>query len=208
VRYDGLVRGERHESLRLFVACELPDEIRRGLGRLQDSLRREEAGRILRWVKPEAIHLTLKFLGAVPQRQVLEIEAALGRRIEPFASSVRPAQLGSFGGARVRVVWVGLEGDLAGLASLAGKVDEALEPLGFSREARPFAAHLTLGRVRDGATDAERRELRGLIAGHRMAAFEPITLSEASLMQSVLGPGGSVYRRLAAFPNPGHGTTA
>ena len=144
-------------ELRLFVACELPDDVRDALGRLQAGLRRgDRAG--LRWVRPEGIHITLKFLGGVEEGRVGEITPALASAIEPFELRVRPASLGGFpslvagGGARLRVVWVGLEGDVEGLAALAGRVDAALESIGFPSERRPFAAHLTLARVSDRAS--------------------------------------------------------
>lgn len=200
--------GEQGEQLRLFVACELTDETRQALGGIQTDLRRQGADRVLRWVRPEGIHLTLKFLGSVPQGQVGDIETALHQAIEPFEWRVRLAGLGTFGGARVRVVWAGLEGDIEGLASLARQIDQALEPLGFRREARPFAAHLTLGRVREQASPDERKELAALVRRYGMPEFPSMPISEVSLMQSILGPAGSVYRRLAAFPKAGRRVSA
>ena len=190
------------------MACELPDETRQALGGIGADLRRLGAGGSLRWVRPEGIHLTLKFLGAVLRDQVVDIETALANAIEPFEWRVRPARLGTFGGAKVRVVWVGLDGDVTGLAALARRIDDALEPLGFPREARPFAAHLTLARVRDHASPDERKELAALVQRYGMPEFPSMPLSEVSLMQSVLGPGGGVYRRLAVFPKAGRGVPA
>lgn len=189
----------RPQQLRLFVACELPDEVRRGLGRVQDELRRLGAGR-LRWVRPEGIHVTLKFLGEVEESRVEEITSALASAVEPFELRLRLASLGGFGGARLRVVWVGLEGDVEALASLAGRVEAALRPLGFPRERRPFAAHLTLARVPDQVPSAERRQLAGLIERYRLPPLPSMILTEVRLMRSILGPGGSVYHRLASFP--------
>jgi 2'-5' RNA ligase len=200
---------------RLFVACELSGEVRAALAAVQDQLRAAGAGR-LRWVRPEGIHVTLKFLGEVEANRVDAICAALGPAVEPFSMRVRPAGLGGFpsaalragpsaslrasGGARLRVVWIGLEGDIDALAALAGRVDRALESLGFPREARPFAAHLTLARVRDEASAEERRRLADLVAGQTPAPLPELVLKHVHLVRSVLQPGGAVYQRLASFP--------
>ena len=193
--------NEPSQQLRLFVACELPDEVRRALGRIQEDLRRLGAGR-LRWVRPESIHVTLKFLGGVESSRVEGITAALGPAVEAFELRLRLASLGGFGGARLRVVWVGLDGDVEGLAALAGRVEAALQPLGFPLERRPFAAHLTLARVPDQVPPAERRQLASLVDRYRAPPPPSMTFAQVSLMESQLGPGGSVYKRLASFPPP------
>ena len=184
---------------RLFVACELSDELRRALGGLQDDLRRL-AGDGLRWVRPDGIHVTLKFLGGVEAARIESITAALAPAIEPFELRLQPASVGGFGGARLRVVWVGLEGDVQGLAELAGRVEGALEPLGFPRERRPFAAHLTVARVRDETASQERRQLATLIERYEPQALPAVTFRQVRLVRSHLGPQGARYERLASFP--------
>jgi 2'-5' RNA ligase len=173
--------------------------VRAALGRVQDDIRRL-AGDKLRWVRPEAIHVTLKFLGEVDASRVEGIRAALAAAISPFEVRVRPAALGTFGGNQLRVLWVGLEGDIEPLASLAGAVEVALEPLGFPREQRPFAAHLTLARPRNTVHPAELRTLASLARGYEAPRLPSMTLRSVSLMQSTLGRGGSVYTRLAEYP--------
>lgn len=199
--------AEGSAQLRLFVACELPDAVRQALGRLQSELRKLGAG-ALRFVRPEGIHVTLKFLGNVDEQRVGKIGDALVGAIEPFAFDLRPATLGGFpstslragGGSRLRVVWVGLDGDVDALGALAGRVEGALVPLGFPAERRPFAAHLTLARVRDTASAQERRTLSELVERYRPAPMPSMILTRVVLMRSVLGPGGSRYHRLATFP--------
>lgn len=193
---------EKRENLRLFVACELPDDTRRAFGEIQQTLRRDPIERVLRWVRPEGIHLTLKFLGSVPDENVRGITDALAAAIEPFELHVRPAHLGTFGGSRVRVVWVGLDGDVDGLAALAERVEGAVEALGFARERQPFTGHLTLARVREQASVAERREVAALIKRTGIPDLQSMALREVSLIESVPGGGGSEYLRLAAFPEP------
>ena len=184
---------------RLFVACELPDELKRALGGLQEDLGRLGLNR-LRWVRPEGIHVTLKFLGGVEPSRLETIRAALLSTIEPFELRLQPVSVGGFGGERLRVVWVGLEGDVEGLTALAGRVEAALEPLGFPRERRPFATHLTLARVPDRTPSAERRQLASLIERYQPSALPATTFQQVSLMRSHLGPRGARYERLASFP--------
>ena len=190
--------GDR--ELRLFVACELPAEVRSALGAIQEDLRRLDLPR-LRWTRTEGIHVTLKFLGAVEASRVDAMRLALEAAVTPFELRLRLSSLGGFGGARVRVVWAGLDGDVDGLASLAEAVDGALTPLGFSRERRPFAAHLTLARVPDQLPATERRKIGEVIDGYRSTRTPSMILTRVALMRSILGgPGGAVYERLAAFP--------
>jgi 2'-5' RNA ligase len=151
-------------------------------------------------VRPESVHVTLKFLGEVEETRVADITSALAAAVEPFELRLQPAALGGFGGARLRVVWLGLEGDVEALAALAGRVEQALTPLGFPAERRPFAAHLTIARVPDRASSEERRQLALLLKRHRSPALPSMILTEVRLMRSVLGPGGSAYYRMASFP--------
>ncbi len=188
-------------SLRLFVAIELPDEVRRALEETMAALRPALPDGPLRWVRPEGIHVTLRFLGATPAARVDAIRAALGDAVIGVASfSLRPGGVGSFGGRRnVRVVWVGVEGDTEALAALAGRIEDAMEPLGFARERRAFNAHLTLARVRDDASPVERERIFDALAAFSAVAMPSFRAAEVSLMRSTLGPGGAKYDALARF---------
>ncbi len=196
------MRGKDSEStLRLFVACELPSEMKAALASLQDALRKKGAPRV-RWVRPEGIHLTLKFLGAVPREKVAAICEALAPTVQgipPLALSL--AEVGTFGDRRgPRVVWVGTQGDLEPLARLQQRVERALEPLGFPPERRAFSPHLTLARVPDRMGSEERHTLKELVKTVEAPPAAAVTIGELSLMRSILGPGGAVYERVAAFP--------
>ncbi len=191
--------ADASRTLRLFVACELPQAVRDVLSQVQDDLRRAGAPR-LRWVRPEGIHITLKFLGEVERERVPVIAHALADMIEPFRIETTPKVLGSYGGARIRVVSVGLEGGAGQLAELARRVDDALAAAGFDRERRPFSPHLTLARVPDRLAIAERAALAALVRDFRLRSVPPMILTAVSLMQSTLSPGGSVYRTVGEFP--------
>jgi 2'-5' RNA ligase len=196
------MRAKDQESeLRLFVACELPPEMRAALAALQDTLRRQGVPPV-RWVRPEGIHLTLKFLGSVPAERVAGICAALA----PIVEGIRPlafslGALGTFGGRRgARVLWVAVEGDVPRVAELQRRVEAALAPLGFPTEDRAFSPHLTLARVPENVGADERQRLWDLAKAASAPEAAPVIIREVSLMRSILGPGGAVYQRLAAFP--------
>ena len=187
------------ELLRLFVAVELPDEVREALAALQADLRRRGLDG-LRWVRPEGIHLTLKFLGETPSHKLPAIQAALAESVK----GVPPHRLslgapGTFGSSRrPQVLWVDLVGDLTPLGRLQHQVEGALAAISFPREKRQFAPHLTLARVRPQSARALAPRL-----AEAVAAVQPpsgtIEVQELSLMHSRLQPGGAVYERLAAF---------
>jgi 2'-5' RNA ligase len=187
------------EQWRLFVACELPSDALAALRSLQSRLRgRMELG--LRWVRPEGMHLTLKFLGNVSRRHVREITEALEQAVLPFEVNVTATHVGMFGGIRPRVVWAGLDGDVERLQALADVVEGALGSVGFPGEGRPFRPHLTLARVPEDLGTVDGRALHAAVQSFAMTQPVEITLREVALMRSVLGPGGARYQRLAEFP--------
>ncbi|HXF51509.1 MAG TPA: RNA 2',3'-cyclic phosphodiesterase [Dehalococcoidia bacterium] len=194
-------------DLRLFVAIELPDDVREALGRVQEDLKRR-IGRAsrqprapVRWTRPEGIHVTLKFLGATPPSRVGPLIDALRAAVPPFRLSLQPDGVGNFGGKNnLRTLWVGLEGDVAALAELAGAVDRAVRPLGYAPETRPFRAHLTLARLADRVDRVERAALHAAVMSYAPPALPPFVADRVSLMKSTLAPGGSIYERLASFP--------
>lgn len=187
------------EKLRLFVAIELSDEVREALGWLQAELRSRGLEK-LRWVRPEGIHLTLKFLGETSAEKVPMIEKALVKAVEAApAHELALGAIGTFGGKNPRVLWIDLRDDLEVMLGLQERVDSVLAELGVPRERRKFAPHLTLARVRPEIA----HEMAGPLA-HAIRAAEPpaatVAVREVSVMRSILGPGGAVYERIAAFP--------
>ena len=141
------------ESIRAFVAVELPSEVRDALSHVVRFLDGRRIGG-LRTVDPATAHLTLKFLGNVPASQVAAIEDALvdaAARATPLR--LRLGETGTFPGRGApRVLWMGLSGETDGLATLRSRTEEALHPLGFAPEGRPFHPHLTLARMGDRST--------------------------------------------------------
>lgn len=179
--------------MRSFLAVEVPTSIRQGLATLQARLR--ESGADVKWVRPESVHLTLKFLGEIEVGAVADIREALDeviQRHEPFLVRVRG--VGCFPRMnQPRVVWVGLSGDGGRLISLQREVESAMEPLGFSREERGFRPHLTLGRVR---SPKGRERLAWLVQALQEEEVGEFQVRSVVQFQSELHPSGARYTPL------------
>jgi 2'-5' RNA ligase len=180
--------------MRLFVALPVPPPARDEIRQVIAELRSEPWP--VRWVNPDAIHLTLKFLGEVPTETVASLTSALraaGQSIRPLCC--RTTHAGGFPSLeRARVIWIGLEAP-SGLELLADRIERSCEALGFPPEGNIFRPHLTLGRVqhnarlpREAVTRLEGLSLESSFTGEEFALFE-----------SRPGPGGAVYRPLAEF---------
>lgn len=188
-------------QLRLFVALDLPAGAKAALaatvGQLQSVI---PAG--VRWVNPAGIHLTLKFLGDTDSGLVTPLRAALREMAaagDPMPFPLHLDGLGVFPNYREpRVIYAGVGGDLDSLVKTQRRVEQAIVRLGFPQEKRPFRPHLTLGRVRDSAAAAARRQIGETIAT-QAAALSPEyawRAGEIHLIRSHLTPSGAVYTTL------------
>jgi 2'-5' RNA ligase len=186
------------EQIRSFIAIELPEEAKKGLARLRRELERDEH-RFVKWVDPLGIHLTLKFLGNIAARRVTEITEAMGKAVQgmsPFHLEI--SGLGAFPSVRQpRVFWVGVSGELDRLCGLQQNIDSALAGLGFAGEERPFVPHLTLARIREGASPPERRSFGELVGSTTFEDKYPVEVEAVRLMRSQLTPTGAIYSCLS-----------
>ena len=184
------------EQMRSFIAIELPDELKRALGQLESRLKTAQPSSI-KWVDPDSIHLTLKFLGNIDANLTGEITGVMtesARGIPPFRLEVK--DLGVFPNLkRVQVVWVGITGEIDKIAQLQQNLESNLARLGFTPEARSFTPHLTLARLRNQASLDERQRLGQLIANTSFAAGT-IKVDSISLIKSQLTREGAIYSRL------------
>ncbi|WP_129633489.1 RNA 2',3'-cyclic phosphodiesterase [Candidatus Oscillochloris fontis] len=183
--------------MRLFIALDLPSPVRATLAATQTRLRRSDLA--VRWAAVEGMHLTLQFLGESDPSLVPALLAGLAA-IPPPAFHLQLAGLGVFPTPqRPRVVWVGLNGDLAALHDLHAQVLAATRPLGFLPEARTFAPHLTLGRVRPEPTTSQLQAITHAI--HSVAPPAPLDWDVASpqLFHSQSTPQGMVYHVLGSL---------
>ncbi|OGR40066.1 MAG: 2'-5' RNA ligase [Desulfovibrionales bacterium GWA2_65_9] len=182
--------------LRCFIGLPLPEGLQAGLSRVAQRLAGALASRIS-WTRPGNWHLTLKFLGGVDAGRVPELAGALhGVDFAPFALAVGRAGVFPTDGPP-RALWAGLALGAAESGLLAAKVDRALVPLGFAPEARPFTAHLTLGRVKTAAPGDDWALVERALAGE---SWPKVEIGSFVLWQSVLTASGPQYSRLAEFP--------
>jgi 2'-5' RNA ligase len=188
------------EEIRSFIAIELPREIKLLLARIQNQLKSE--GQVpVKWVNPEIIHLTLKFLGNIDAAITGEITGALqeaARGMHPFTIEI--GGLGVFPNpARVQVVWIGLTGDVDKIGQLQRRIDSSLTPLGFKPETRFFTPHLTLARVRDRAAPEQRQKLGRLITDIQCESSGSLKVDAVYLMKSQLTREGPIYTRIGSI---------
>ena len=180
--------------MRLFVALDIPEDVRAVIGALVTKLRGKL--RDARWVRIEGAHVTLKFIGEVSTEQIADIRTALATVPFPAPIKIIFRGIGFFPNERrPRVVWAGIEAGPA-LGELAAAVDAGLEPLGVTRDQRAFSPHLTLVRMDSPkGLDQLREEIRA--AGP--LEFGQGVANEFHLYQSVLKRGGAEYTRLMTF---------
>jgi 2'-5' RNA ligase len=178
--------------MRVFIAIELPSKIRQALGEIQRELR--PVTNSARWVAPDSIHITLKFVGEIPEKRIAEIDTALtGLNWKRFNVTVRG--VGFFPGTRSpRVFWAGLAAPT--MKELAEEIDIRMERLGFDKEKRAFRPHITLARARDGRIDSS------LVLGaaeYEEHDFGSFTVGSVFLFKSTLKPAGAVYEKLKEY---------
>lgn len=197
-------RASSNARIRAFVAIELSDDAKRALTALIQSLRGRRIDG-LRLVRPEGIHLTLKFLGSIDASRAPRIADALAdasARHVPFRLTLTAP--GFFPNAdRARVLWIGVGGDMGPLRALQIDVDQTLAALGFAAEKRPFNPHLTIARMHASAARADRRRAADALAAYPPPPGIDFSANAVSLMQSELRPGGAVYTRIAQAPLSG-----
>ena len=178
--------------MRLFVAVAISDEARDEAVRVTEHLRREfGSGVAARWVEPDNLHLTVRFIGDVADRDVPAVLTALQRPvpIEPFEIVFGTCGVFPPGGPP-RVIWIGLRQGLEPLTRMHEEFNRRLQPLGFIAEKRAFSAHLTLARVKI-STAAVRRTV-----GETAVRAICSEVTRATVFRSAPSPQGARYSRL------------
>ena len=187
---------QAHLTMRTFVAIDITEEIRRRLSGFMEKSRSFFPN--ARWVHPEGMHVTLKFLGEISVDQKQQIEAAL-HEIKAQTFEIKISELGFFPNPRSpRVFWAGIEAGNA-LPELASAIDEALIPLGFQKEKQSYKPHLTLARFKPGKRESAPAASAAALLEHPQPDFGTMTANEFFLYQSKLSPRGSTYTKLIRF---------
>jgi 2'-5' RNA ligase len=180
--------------MRLFVALALPDEVRARLAGMAHGVPKA------RWVAPENLHLSLRFIGEVDGAQAQDADAALAQLSAP-AFTLTLTGVGQFGaGDKTRSLWVGVE-DCAELTRLQGKIERALQRAGLAPEGRKFKAHVTLARFNGNPGG----KLHDYLAGLALFRSQPFAVREFILFSSFLSHTGAIYRPEATYPLHGGG---
>ncbi|MGD0353563.1 MAG: RNA 2',3'-cyclic phosphodiesterase [Dehalococcoidia bacterium] len=186
------------QTVRSFIAIELPEAVKTGLQQLQAQLTLPQYS-FVKCVAPEGMHLTLKFLGNISANKVTDITGAMeqaSQGVSPFQLQI--TEVGAFPNLkRPRVLWVGIKGEVDKLVSWQQRLDNGLVPLGFAKEARPFTPHLTLARLRDNCSPVDSLHLGETVANAQVKVNYKFTVTSLNLMRSQLLPTGAVYSRLA-----------
>ena len=191
------------EGLRLFVAIELGEHAKFRLEEVAASMSTTIAPG-LRTVMPGGFHLTIKFLGEVKSKKVVEVVSAAAKAavVSPFL-----LKLGSVGAfpneRRPQVLWIGITGALEPLKHLHYAVEETMHQLGFAKEARPFQPHLTVARFRRRANHSVRTGTLHTLRSRWRGEGTTFEARSLAVVQSVLGSSGAEYTRIASVPMVG-----
>jgi 2'-5' RNA ligase len=182
--------------MRTFIAIELPEGIKKQIEQAQAPLKKTEA--FVSWVKPGNIHVTLKFLGEVPEDKINEVFSGTERALagaKRFTMTLKG--MGAFPDfRRPRVIWVGAGSGTEELSQVANKIEEEMEKIGFPREKRKFSAHFTIGRVK---SPKNIEKLTEMVESSDFQT-EEIEVKEVVMMRSQLHPAGAIYTPLRKLP--------
>ena len=180
--------------MRLFIAIEIPDEIKQEMIRVQEQLKKVNV--VASWPRTEGMHLTLKFLGEVPETKIQEIVSGLQTAAEGIGRfRLEVKGVGTFPNPRnARVVWIGLSGNIGKLTQLQEAVEDALAGIGLARDERKFTAHLTLGRIKQVRS---RDQWLAVLAECKDRSLPGFDATAVSLMKSELKPSGAVYTEMS-----------
>lgn len=181
------------QTIRTFIALELPPAVTSLLQKAQQELKRLKIR--ARWVRPENIHLTLKFLGDINPDHIDKIGVAMvGAAIESPPVTLTVRGIGVFPGIkRPRVIWMGLGGDIRSLLALQSRLEQELAGAEFPKGKRSFKAHLTLGRIKQAVNPAV---IRQMISEYASLQSDEFTCDQVFLFKSDLKPSGAVYSKL------------
>ncbi|AEH25138.1 RNA 2',3'-cyclic phosphodiesterase [Pyrococcus yayanosii] len=180
--------------MRAFIAIDVADNVRSAIVRAQEFIGTKDAK--IKFVEPENLHITLKFLGEITEEQAEEIKAILSRIAAKFKKhEVRVRGIGVFPNPNyVRVIWAGVENDEQ-IRAMAREIDEALAKLGFKRD-KEFVAHVTIGRVKFVKDKLGLAEKLRALANEDFGTFR---VEAIELKKSTLTPKGPIYETLARF---------
>jgi RNA 2',3'-cyclic 3'-phosphodiesterase len=187
--------------LRTFIAVDIPSHIQQLIQQRIEPLRKSLGAALVRWVAPESVHLTLKFLGDVAPANIQMLSQMLGAEADVVhAFDIHVNGLGCFPSRkRPRVLFIGIQAP-AELEALYRGIDSACARLGYESDQRDFAPHLSIGRVRQDIPVAGQQQIRAALEASVIDALGTARVDSVHLYKSDLKPGGSVYTKLFSAP--------
>ncbi len=190
--------GELPPVLRAFIAVELESDILTEMSKVRSDFEKLVPPGSVRWVRPEGIHLTLKFLGDTRRERVPAVQDGIRRAVVGIGHfEIGLASSGCFPNCRrPRVIWIGIDEEDETLLQLQKRIEKEMQSLGWAPERRPFSPHLTLGRVQRNATTSEVRRIGEVVAESHIGTLGVQQVTEVALIRSILRPGGARYVKL------------
>ena len=188
--------------LRAFIAIPLPEALISQLGRMQRRLQRTCPDRCIRWVNPHTIHLTLFFIGDMPESRIAQINQVLSLIAEPYpAFTLTVENLGTFPNPkRPNVIWAGVKESEHKLADLVKAVNAGMAQSGFPPEQRKFTPHLTIGRVNRRTSREDSAAIGAEVARAAVGLLGTVAVTEMVLYRSILKNTGAEHTPLARYP--------
>lgn len=179
--------------MRSFIAIELSEQIKNYLGRIQDRLK--SSGADVKWVNPQNIHLTLKFLGDIEDKTVDKISGILeAASCDKPAFFIRLSSLGAFPNINFpRIIWVGIDKGDQQVKEIAEELQEKIAKIGIPKENKPFSAHLTIGRTKSGLNRGSLVKMLEILQNEIVQEGLESGVSKLTLFKSTLTPQGPIY---------------
>lgn len=187
--------------LRSFVAVKIPSDMQIALARSTAALQEALPKPLVRWVAPQNVHLTLKFLGDVSPANLERLaDAMAAETITHEAFSMTVGGLGAFPSPRrARIIWFGLNAPAVLTALLRG-IEAVAARLGYAAEDRPFSPHLTIGRVGQNVSGSDLQRIRNALEATIVDTLGTVRVAAVHVFKSDLKPGGAIYTPLYTMP--------
>jgi 2'-5' RNA ligase len=182
------------QTLRTFIAVDFPIEIKEKIIEITAYFQSKLPPAQIKWVEPDHMHLTLKFMGETPHDKLVQIKQSIHQVISVFPSfEIEIKALGMYpNNQRPRVIWLGINAENH-LILLHNQLDQALKGEGIKSDRRPFSPHLTIGRVRRNADQESIIQIGKILSQFKIASLGSIKIDEILYYQSVLTPQGPIY---------------
>jgi 2'-5' RNA ligase len=182
--------------MRTFIAIDLDEEIKKAISEFIQKLDRGD--KHIRWIKPQGMHLTLKFLGDITKEKISDVESALSKTVKdhrPFQLSMKGTGTFPPGKKFPRVLWIGVEENNT-LEEIQSRLESDLERLHYPREKRKYHPHLTLGRVK---IPYHLESVLALLDKNKEREFGDMSVNRITLFLSTLKPTGAEYTKLSEY---------